>query len=61
MDEAALEEDFDPEKWDQHMAQAFGEEYYEQVRCYVVLVVGVLMGAYIGVGRGVVCARAPEV
>lgn len=31
MDEAALEEDFDPEKWDQQMAQAFGEEYYDHV------------------------------
>ncbi len=31
VDEAALEEDFDPATWDQQMAQAFGEEYYEQV------------------------------
>lgn len=34
VDEAALEGDFDPETWDQQMAQAFGEEYYDHVRIW---------------------------
>jgi hypothetical protein len=30
VDESALEEEFDPDKWEQQMQQAFGDDYYGQ-------------------------------
>jgi hypothetical protein len=32
LDESLLEEEFDPDKWEQQMQKAFGENYYDQVR-----------------------------
>jgi hypothetical protein len=31
IDDAVLEGDYDPETWDEQMAEAFGDDYYEQV------------------------------